>query len=211
MMRHINIFQFNAHEIYELIRGDRGRLKPNKNSLLGVGIYPQSSYFNHSCHPTSARYNIGKKMIVKSLAPVAPGQEVSENYGPVFYFNNKQDRQRQLNSRYWFSCECKPCREDWPLLKENIKVRWRDMVDTASLDDLKTLYDCGAAMMDDGQTKEAEESLTDYINQMYGLVDPPLEVLIRAEDKLRTCCNNMGTVVFQDMMLKTNPAEKSNN
>jgi hypothetical protein len=59
IMRHLNVLQFNAHEIYELLRGDRGRMKPSKNVVVGVGVYPQASHFNHSCHPRTTRYNIG--------------------------------------------------------------------------------------------------------------------------------------------------------
>ena len=29
--------------------------------------------------------------------------------------------------RYWFSCECPACKEDWPLLKENKKVKKLDL------------------------------------------------------------------------------------
>ena len=70
--------------------------------------------------------------------------QVSENYGQVFYFKSKQERQRELEARlakkdkenytaadhryimhlrYWFTCECPACKEDWPLLKENKKVK----------------------------------------------------------------------------------------
>ena len=55
MMRHMNVLQFNAHEIYEFFRGDKTRMKPNKNHLIGVGVYPQASFFNHSCHPGTSR------------------------------------------------------------------------------------------------------------------------------------------------------------
>ena len=41
IMRHLNVLQFNAHEIYELLRGDRRNMKPNKNLLIGLGVYPQ--------------------------------------------------------------------------------------------------------------------------------------------------------------------------
>ena len=27
--------------------------------------------------------------------------------------------------RYWFSCECKACKGDWPLLKANTTVKWK--------------------------------------------------------------------------------------
>jgi len=208
IMRHMNVLQFNAHEIYEFFRGDRSRMKPFKNNLIGVGVYPQASYFNHSCHPGTTRYNIGKKLVLKSLTPVQPGQEVSENYGQVFYFKSKKERQKELSGRYWFSCECRACKEDWPLLKENTKVCWKAEKNESALDDLKTIFDCGSDFMEHGQTKDAVESLTEYIDEVYTLVDPPLETVIRAEDKLRTCFNDMGTVLFQDTALKTNPQEK---
>ena len=51
--------------------------------------------------------------------------------------------------------------------------------------------------MDHGQAADATGSLEEYVDGMYNLVQPPLETLVRAEDKLRTCYNNMGTVIFQ--------------
>ena len=130
MMRHMNVLQFNAHEIYEFYRGDRTRMRPNKNSLVGVGVYPQASYFNHSCHPGTARYNIGRKMVLRALVPLGPGQEVSENYGPVFYFKGRAERRQELGARYWFQCGCRACAEDWPLLKQATKVELQTKVHT---------------------------------------------------------------------------------
>ena len=51
--------------------------------------------------------------------------------------------------------------------------------------------------MDHGQAADATGSLEEYVDAVYNLINPPLEVVIRAEDKLRTCYNNMGTVIFQ--------------
>eukprot|EP00092_Neocalanus_flemingeri_P005382 GFUD01005799.1.p1 GENE.GFUD01005799.1~~GFUD01005799.1.p1 ORF type:complete len:667 (-),score=156.69 GFUD01005799.1:117-2117(-) len=208
MMRHMNVLQFNAHEIYEFFRGDRDRMKPFKNNMIGVGVYPQASYFNHSCHPGTTRYNIGKKLVLKSLTPILPGQEVCENYGQVFYFKTKTERQKELSGRYWFECDCQACREDWPLLMENSKIVWKGDENMSALEDLDTIYDCGSDFMEHGQGKDAAESLTEYINEVSKLIDPPLETVIRAQDKLRTCFNDMGTVLFQDTALKINPQEK---
>merc|ERR550519_2091326 len=74
MMRHMNVLQFNAHEIYEFFRGDKTRMKPNKNHLIGVGVYPQASFFK-----------------------------------------DRKSRQQELSARYWFTCDCRACREDWPV------------------------------------------------------------------------------------------------
>jgi len=203
MMRHLNILQFNAHEIYEFYRGSRARMKPCKNVLVGVGVYPQASYFNHSCHPGTSRFNIGKKMILKALVPREVGEEVCDNYGQVFYFKSIEERRKELSARYWFKCECSACKGDWPLLADNKKIKWRNgAVRDSDLDDLKTVYECGVDFMEHGQAVDALESLTEYINTAYSMVEQPIETGIRAEDKLRTCCNNMGTVVFQEAVQK---------
>ena len=47
------------------------------------------------------------------------GEEVSDNYGPVFYFKPRVQRQAELAARYWFNCACPPCQGDWPLLGES--------------------------------------------------------------------------------------------
>ena len=51
--------------------------------------------------------------------------------------------------------------------------------------------------MEHGQAGDAATSLSEYIDSMYGLVEPPLEKLVRAEDKLRTCMGDLGTVIYQ--------------
>ena len=85
------------------------------------------------------------------------------------------------------------------------QVRWRGEQDDSALDDLKTLFDCGVDFMEHGQAADATGSLEEYVDGMYKLVQPPLETLVRAEDKLRTCYNNMGTVIFQVVI----PVDKS--
>jgi hypothetical protein len=44
------------------------------------------------------------------------GEEVSDNYGPVYYFKPRAERQAELSARYWFHCACPACQGDWPLL-----------------------------------------------------------------------------------------------
>lgn len=211
ILRHLNLLQFNAHEVYEVLRGNRDKIKPTKNNLIGLAVYSRASYFNHSCQPNVTRLNIGRKLVMKSLVRVEKGEEVSDNYGPVFYFKPKDERQRELSARYWFQCKCSACSADWSLLGKNSEPRWRDGEDQGKLDFLESVYKCGADFLENGQRNEAVENLVESINGLYELVLPPLDTLTRAEDKLRTCFNDMGTVVFSDTALKFNPAEKSNN
>ena len=67
----------------------------------------------------------------------------------------------------------------------SLKLRWRKgRQDESALEDLRTLFDCGADFMEHAQAEDAIESLTEYINEVYSLVEPPLETVVRAEDKL---------------------------
>ena len=83
------------------------------------------------------------------------------------------------------------------------------------------MYSCGCDFMEHGQGRDAAQSLEEYVDSMYRSIDKqtnkltnkqrhkpmynrparvvkqPLEVLVRAEDKLRTCYSDLGTVLFQ--------------
>ena len=56
LLRHLQLVQFNAHEIHEFIQVDPQTMRNTKTEYLGVGIYPTASYFNHSCQPSVTRY-----------------------------------------------------------------------------------------------------------------------------------------------------------
>ena len=79
-------------------------------------------------------------MICKALHPLEKGEEVTDNYGQVFYFKSKPDRQKELDARYWFTCGCQPCQQDWNLLGQNDKPKWRGKADNGQLDFLESLY-----------------------------------------------------------------------
>jgi tetratricopeptide (TPR) repeat protein len=85
ILHHLNVLQFNAHEIYEFWRGDRTRMKLFKNNLIGLGVYPRASYFNHSCHPGTARINIGNRLVIKALHPIPKGRDNEDVNEEVFF------------------------------------------------------------------------------------------------------------------------------
>ena len=53
-------------------------------------------------------------MVLRSMKSLKPGELICENYGPIFTIMDREERQNQLASRYWFGCQCVPCNEDWP-------------------------------------------------------------------------------------------------
>lgn len=66
-------------------------------------------------------------MVVRAIKTIGQGEQINENYGPIFTQKRKDERQRILKERYWFDCRCQPCVEDWPPINEmtNDALRFR--------------------------------------------------------------------------------------
>lgn len=119
--------QFNAHEIYET-KAFESQMKVGGKKLIYVGaaIYNSAVYFNHSCSPDVVRYFVGTSIVLCAAHPLQSGEMIAENYGPIFTKQPLSERQRNLESRYWFKCGCCACKENWPILdKLTNKARLR--------------------------------------------------------------------------------------
>lgn len=112
----LQALQFNAHEIFETRLGDRHRITGSLPINIGVGVYKTGSLFNHDCSPCVARYFYGKTLVFTTTRPLGVGEMASENYGPICTRKTAIERQRALQARYWFKCECRACNENWPIL-----------------------------------------------------------------------------------------------
>jgi hypothetical protein len=55
LLRHLQLLQFNAHEIFETRMETPNKFRGSKTVYVGVGIYPTVAMFNHDCHPALAR------------------------------------------------------------------------------------------------------------------------------------------------------------
>lgn len=97
-----------------------------------MGLYPSASLINHSCYPNCVSYfrkadedehdlvgtNEGEKnedekekqdwhLCVRAVADVEAGEEVCQSY--IDLYATRETRQAQLQSRYFFTCECERC------------------------------------------------------------------------------------------------------
>ena len=186
------------HQVYEMMRTKKTNLKPCKNVVIGLAIYPTASYFNHSCHPGLSRCFQGKQMVLKMLHPVRQGEEVSENYGYAFYLKTKNERRKELSARYWFECGCVACKQNWPLLDKlpkSIETQNKDKIDEEHVEK-------AAVFMAKGFPNQALSHLTEYVNGFYKDGVSLCQDQIKAEDKARSCISNLGNVVFtEDLIL----------
>nr|XP_050866692.1 SET and MYND domain-containing protein 4-like [Vespula vulgaris] len=119
LLHHLQLVQFNSHEISELIRPTKDTtLARAKSIFIGGGVYPALALLNHSCNPGIVRYFIGTTVIVRAIRTIEKGQEISENYGPIFTTMPETERKRNLRVQYWFDCKCEACTNHWPMLEE---------------------------------------------------------------------------------------------
>ncbi|XP_063696192.1 SET and MYND domain-containing protein DDB_G0284059-like [Culicoides brevitarsis] len=116
ILHNIQVLQFNAHEIFELQKDEKDDI--GRTEFIGGAIYPVLALFNHSCDPATVRYFNGHRVYVRSIRPLRAGEEIGENYGPIFTQNPREDRQHLLKQQYKFECRCQPCNENWPLFKQ---------------------------------------------------------------------------------------------
>ncbi|CAK1548167.1 unnamed protein product [Leptosia nina] len=120
LLKNIQVLQFNAHEVFELQcqkrRLDETVIKHNGESVFLAGaVFPTLALFNHSCDPGVVRYFAGPYVVVRAVKIIKKGEEVAENYGPIFTTTPKEKRQTTLKDQYWFDCACVPCQQNWPL------------------------------------------------------------------------------------------------
>ena len=58
-------------------------------------------YFNHSCNPNTESYNVKKRVFIRSLRNIKPGEEIVWDYG-IDYLKNVIGRS---------NCQCSRCRK----------------------------------------------------------------------------------------------------
>ncbi|XP_059482634.1 SET and MYND domain-containing protein 4 [Neocloeon triangulifer] len=117
LLQALQITQFNSHEVSELV--SRNNDAEPKSLFIGGAVYPTLALLNHSCNPSVMRYHApGGVVVVRAVRPIQPGEDVSENYGPLWTRESRDVRRQRLRDQYWFDCACEACDAEWPLFDE---------------------------------------------------------------------------------------------
>ncbi|PGH10788.1 hypothetical protein AJ79_05261 [Helicocarpus griseus UAMH5409] len=74
---------------------------------IGLCLLPFASYTNHSCEPNAYIGFDGQVMYMKALQDIRPGEQIYISY--IDNTNPFETRQRELRSRYFFTCHCPKC------------------------------------------------------------------------------------------------------
>jgi len=74
---------------------------------FGLGLFPLSSLFNHSCIPNCTYTNEGAQMVLRLLRTVDEGEELCVNY--VELYAARDERRAELKAGKRFECRCPRC------------------------------------------------------------------------------------------------------
>ncbi|KAJ3187906.1 hypothetical protein HDU85_006299 [Gaertneriomyces sp. JEL0708] len=77
---------------------------------IAGGIFPTLSLINHSCRPNAAIVFSGSTAVLRSIRPIAPGEEILQSYTEIS--EPQHVRQKELSEAYFFKCDCTECRRD---------------------------------------------------------------------------------------------------
>ncbi|OCB87648.1 hypothetical protein A7U60_g5174 [Sanghuangporus baumii] len=78
--------------------------------MLGYGIWPIASFFNHSCEPNVARRRIGRRWIFTSAREISKNEELCISYiRGEENASNLTERRKRLRNAWGFECRCVKC------------------------------------------------------------------------------------------------------
>lgn len=82
-----------------------------ERNVIGTGLWPKFSRFNHSCLPNCSFLVINHLCFVNVLKPIEIGEELTISYLPSVY-NSYLERTLRLRDYYIDQCDCSLCQYD---------------------------------------------------------------------------------------------------
>ncbi|XP_071744396.1 SET and MYND domain-containing protein 4-like [Lepeophtheirus salmonis] len=180
LRKFIKIASFNSHEVTEVIVRRKGNEDNVGARRVGTAINPYLALINHSCDPNHGRVWNSNKGTITAFATrlIREGEEIVDGYSATFSNRGKKDR-HFVHDRYNFTCTCRACREDWPLLpqlEKEIKVKTKP----GKVKKLKLLYK-------NIETNPSIENCSAFMKLATDVIQPPHALLVVVEDKLQRC------------------------
>ncbi|XP_066595162.1 histone-lysine N-methyltransferase SMYD3 isoform X2 [Prorops nasuta] len=88
-------------------------LNEDMNSI-GVGIYLAPSILDHSCEPNATVIFEGTRIIIRTLQDLPSLDWSNIRISYIDLLNTTKDRKAELQSSYYFLCECEKCKTEKP-------------------------------------------------------------------------------------------------
>ncbi|KCV67856.1 hypothetical protein H696_05585 [Fonticula alba] len=97
--------------------------------LYSYGVFPDASYFNHSCAPNAYKFTRGRDVFFRALRTIEEGEEVNISY--ILISDAFENRQKYLSEYYCFQCGCPRCKlGPLPIDQDEFRLRfWHGLCD----------------------------------------------------------------------------------
>ncbi|KAF1816506.1 SET domain-containing protein, partial [Eremomyces bilateralis CBS 781.70] len=83
---------------------------PDRSEYFGWGLWPEASFFNHSCEPNVAKERVGREWRFWAAREVRQGEELCISYlGGEEGEMTREERQGRLKVEWGFECCCARC------------------------------------------------------------------------------------------------------
>jgi len=217
LMHFLEVLQFNAHEVAQFEMISKTSQEGAKSAFIGAAVYPTLALFNHSCDPSIVRYYVEDYVVVQAIKNIFKGDEICENYGPIFFHSPRDDRQSRLEKQYWFKCQCVACKENWPLMHEMtqdvLNFRCGQCGDSSpfhtssnmpqlrcgcgspinlfkglkELADTELLAETADTELKKHNLGKAQELYTDYLKKLDGVIAPPYSDYYKIQQNIWKC------------------------
>lgn len=86
---------------------------------LGSSISSSLALINHSCDPNCIQFHVGRYAVLVPIRKISAGQEITIAYDKIHHEDQPLlHRQLHCLRKFYFSCECPACHNDWASYEE---------------------------------------------------------------------------------------------
>ena len=107
-----------CHELISRASHNAFSIRPSSDGehsgeFLGYGVWPEASFFNHSCRPNVHKERRGRQWTFRSNRDIAAGRELCITYlGGDERDLDVRGRRKRLLDEWGFECQCRGCEEE---------------------------------------------------------------------------------------------------
>lgn len=104
----LSLAQSASHNAFGIRAGGE-----DNEEYMGYSVYPEASYFNHSCSPNISKKRNGKAWEFKIARPVTEGEQLCISYlGGDEKDMTLEERRARLQQSWGFECMCERCKQE---------------------------------------------------------------------------------------------------
>jgi SET and MYND domain-containing protein len=107
-----------SHELISRASHNAFSIRPSSDGeqsgeFLGYGVWPEASFFNHSCRPNLVKERNGRRWSFHTSRDISAGEELFITYlGGDERDLDVKGRRKRLRDEWGFICQCEGCEEE---------------------------------------------------------------------------------------------------